>query len=468
MVGEKWTEEIEHHIRTSDFFIVLLSQESIRSEMVVEEVKRAYERTKPPTDSLTILPVRVAFRGDLPYDLAAYLGRIQYASWGKGASFKAIGDQLVAAIEKRVALPEGDTSEKHDFSEEGIQDLADEKAAPLPSMDPRLTGAVQPDSPFYIERAADAVVLNQVRGEGTTTIIKGARQMGKSSLLARANAAARAQQRQIFYLDFQLLDDAELESLKLLFQSLAYGIEKAFNTPVKARAFWDDFLGVKQNLTNFIEHAVLSRADTPVVFLLDEVDRVFDHPYRDDFFSTLRVWHNRRATQKTWNNLNLVIAHSTDPNLWIQDMSQSPFNVGRRVELNDFDEAQVATLNERYRSPLQSDREIQALMDLTGGQPYLVQMALYTLAENNWSLQDLQAVASDERGPFIDHLRWYLWRLQRNEALRQSLKEILNQGACEDEVHFQRLRAGGLVKGTSHRAARIRCQLYADYLQGRL
>ena len=190
VVGDNWTEEIDHHIRTSDFFIVLLSQESIRSEMVVEEVKRAYERIHSPTENLTILPVRVAFKGKLPYDLAAYLGRIQYASWEKGASFETIADQLVAAIERDVDLPGEDTSDKHAFSEEGIPDFADEKGAPWPSMDPRQTGAVQPDSPFYIERAVDDVVLKQVRGTGTTTIVKGARQMGKSSLLARANAAA--------------------------------------------------------------------------------------------------------------------------------------------------------------------------------------------------------------------------------------------------------------------------------------
>ena len=436
--------------------------------MVVEEVKRAYERTKPPIESLIILPVRVAFKGGLPLELAAYLGRIQYASWEKGVSFEAIGDQLVAAIEKRVALPEGDTSEKHDFSEEGIQDLADEKAAPLPSMDPRLTGAVRPDSPFYIERAADAVVLNQVRGEGTTTVIKGARQTGKSSLLARAYASAKEQQRKVFYLDFQLVDDARLESLEDLFQYMAYRIERTFKTSIKSRAVWDDFLGAKDNLTDFVEDAVLSEAGAPVVFLFDEVDRVFDCAFRGDFFATLRAWHNRRAYDENWNNFNLIIAHSTDAHLWIEDINQSPFNVGWRITLDDFNDAEVAELNARYGSPLKSEEEIQALMDLTGGQPYLVRKALYTLAVNESSLEQLQAVAVKEHGPFGDHLQWYLWRLQRHEELKDSLSMILRHGACDDELHFQRLRAGGLVKGTSRREAHIRCQLYADYLRDSL
>ncbi|UCH98351.1 MAG: toll/interleukin-1 receptor domain-containing protein [Candidatus Aminicenantes bacterium] len=44
--GEKWVKEIEKHLRSSDFFIVLLSKESIRSEMVRQEVKLAHQLSK--------------------------------------------------------------------------------------------------------------------------------------------------------------------------------------------------------------------------------------------------------------------------------------------------------------------------------------------------------------------------------------------------------------------------------------
>jgi hypothetical protein len=40
--GEKWAKEIEKHLKSSEFFIVLLSKESIHSEMVREEVKIAH------------------------------------------------------------------------------------------------------------------------------------------------------------------------------------------------------------------------------------------------------------------------------------------------------------------------------------------------------------------------------------------------------------------------------------------
>jgi AAA domain-containing protein len=70
-------------------------------------------------------------------------------------------------------------------------------------------------------------------------------------------------------------------------------------------------------------------------------------PY-EDFFGTLRAWTNRRATHPPWAKLNLVIAHSTEPGLWIRDLNQSPFNVGFRFALRDLSPAQVHDLNGRY------------------------------------------------------------------------------------------------------------------------
>lgn len=43
LVGTRWVDEIERQLRTADFFVVLLSSESIRSEMVRWEVKLAHQ-----------------------------------------------------------------------------------------------------------------------------------------------------------------------------------------------------------------------------------------------------------------------------------------------------------------------------------------------------------------------------------------------------------------------------------------
>jgi hypothetical protein len=475
LVGTRWASEIERQIHAARFFVVLLSKDSIRSDMVRQEVDLAYKLSQQETNGLTILPIRVAFDGELPHDIGAYLDSIHYASWKPDDPYEAIGAQLSAAIEKSTALPEQGKDHEDESSSSGVYDLfkvTEAIGAPLPGADPRFLemsrGAVKLDSPFYIQREADARILQLIRLQGTTTVVKGARQMGKSSLLARAHAEAKQHHQKSCYLDFQLLDDAILTNLDTLFRYLARRIARSLRISAGPDDYWDKFLGPKDNLTDFIAEAILSEAAAPVVILFDEVDRVFNFPYRDDFFATIRGWHNLRATEDSWNRLNLVIAHSTEPYLWIQNVHQSPFNVGDAIRLDDFDAAQVAELNRKHREPLQTEGDVQELMQLVGGQPYLVRQALYTLVTYRWGIPQLQKVAADETGPFADHLQRYIWLLQEHAELKGPLQQILHNGACDEELHFQRLKAAGLVKGMTRHAVHMRCQLYEMYFSRRL
>jgi hypothetical protein len=295
--------------------------------------------------------------------------------------------------------------------------------------------------------------------------------MGKSSLLVRAQAEAKKQQQQCCYLDFQFIDQSHLTGLDTLFQYLARKMCRVFKTTVKPDDCWDEYLGSKENITEFIKEALLEPAQSPILILMDEVDRLFNQPFRDDFFSTIRGWHNLRAAEECWNNLNLVIAHSTEPYLWIQDINQSPFNVGFRIELEDFDFQQVKELNARHGKPLKKDKEIQELIELTGGQPYLVRLGLYTMVKSNFSISQLKETATGDRGPFGDHLRQILWRLQGKKDLKglsDSLRQILRKGMCDYEPHFLRLRSAGVVKGETRDRVQMRCQIYEDYLRNHL
>ena len=55
--------------------------------------------------------------------------------------------------------------------------------------------------------------------------------------------------------------------------------------------------------------------------------------------------------------------------------------------------------------------------------------------------------------------------LQKDEKLKNSLRQILLGKGCEDEMRFQRLRAAGLIRGEDRRSAQILCELYARYFK---
>ena len=202
-----------------------------------------------------------------------------------------------------------------------------------------------------------------------------------------------------------------------------------------------------------------------VIMTIDEVDRVFGRPYQDDFFALLRAWHNRRARDPLWTKLNLVLACSTDPRQAIQDLKQSPFNVGRRVRLNDFSLDDLWELNRRYARPLKRKQHLALLMDVIGGNPSLAQRALYALAEHTHTWRDLLPTDNADVGPFADLLQHYRHLLTSEPALGHAMQHVILHGNCPDYGLFVHLRSLGLVMGTDHHAATPRCRLYAEYFQ---
>jgi AAA-like domain/TIR domain len=455
-VGDHWPTVIEKELRACTSFVVLLSEASISSEMVLTEVKRAHDFNK------RLLSIRVNYDGPVPYDLG-YLNRIQWVSWRFGESFEEI---CIAILE---GAHGGVLSRSRSFNQpsQRLDCNSTIAHAPLPQADPRIeTGGLRLDSPFYVRRSLDNDVSALMSRSGETVLIKGARQVGKTSLAARVKAAAEESGQQTCYIDFQMIDQPLLRDASALLRYFAAKLGKAFRTRKQPADVWNAALGDTDNLTDFVEEEILNVASSPVVICLDEADRVFNYSYRDMFFGMLRAWHNRRAINTKWIRFNLLIAHSTEPALFIRDLNCSPFNVGTRFRLEDFDSAQISWLNTRYGSPLKGPAEIERLMRLVGGHPYLVRQALYVLSKGILaSITQLENISSSDVGPFGDHLRRHVWVLRQWDALRKELLRVVDGRGCGDEGAFQRLQAGGLIVGTTRDVAKVRCELYASYFR---
>ena len=477
LIGIDWVKDIESHIKAAEAFLVLLSKDSIRSDMVRQEVKLAHEmiRQKP---GYKILPVRIDYNGALPYDLASYLDRYQYALWQPATEYETIVQQITLSLESGENLP----FQQH-TSVAGIKQLRkllENEKAPLSQTDLMLakeiemeTGAMKPASPYYIERASDAELFQQLKSKRQPTLlVSGARQMGKSSLLARVIAQAKEKKNRVFYLDFQTIDKEKMQTLSVLNKYIAIRMQRELRPALKVDDVWDDDphgLGAKDNLFYYIEDALLANDEKPLLLLFDEADMVFNYDYRNDFFGMMRSWHNSTATDENWDNISLVIAHSTEPTLWIENIiEQSPFNVGYKINMVYFTADEVMQLNERYHYPLKTDKEFDSLMKLVGGQPYLVRQSLYSMVKHNCNMPELETMAAQEIGPFGDHLRQFLWRFEEHPEVRNTFRDILHGRTCNNETHFQRLRAAGLIKGATRHEAEVRCELYHEYFKKHL
>ncbi|HVE84736.1 MAG TPA: toll/interleukin-1 receptor domain-containing protein [Myxococcales bacterium] len=92
--GDEWEQEVERRLQWCDFFLLLLSETALQSEMVLQEVKRACHRRKSER-APTILTVRVRLKSELPYRWAAYLDPYQWRSYQGEADL----DSILEAIQ---------------------------------------------------------------------------------------------------------------------------------------------------------------------------------------------------------------------------------------------------------------------------------------------------------------------------------------------------------------------------------
>ncbi|MBD1870685.1 AAA-like domain-containing protein [Cyanobacteria bacterium FACHB-471] len=472
-VGTLWAERIEAELRRSDFLITFLTQGSVNSEMVKGEIETAHHLGKQHGRPI-ILPVRLAYREPFAYPLSAYLNGINWAFWDNPADTARLVHELMQAIAGGTLSINTERSKAELTTVASSPISNSESSIPLPlpfAQPPSLEmpeGTMDPESQFYVERPADAIALNAIGRQGVTITIKGPRQMGKSSLLIQIVDAAIKANKRVAFLDFQLLDGTALTHADTFFRQFCNWLSDQLELPNRVDEYWGTGLGNNQRCTSYLESYVLKELGSPLLLAMDEVDRMFETAFQSDFFSMLRSWHNSRALpmKRIWRNLNLALVTATEPYHLIENLNQSPFNVGEVITLTDFTPAQVADLNGRHSSPFDPNQERQ-LMDWLNGHPYLVRKAFYLVASQQFTVEDLFAGAIADQGPFGDHLRYHLFRISDRPDLIQGLRQVIQNQTCADARILRLLSAAGLVYQDSQRVI-PRCRLYADYFRERL
>jgi hypothetical protein len=439
--GIKWAEQIDRHIRECDALIVFLTAASSRSEMVQSEVEKAREYKR------VIIPVRVAFAGELPYPLSAYLAPIQYAEWrGPSDAGKLLQDLLKALND--VPLPPA-------------------SPAPQPStpaeLPPAPGGAIDVNDPHYVARSFDQRALSEASATGRTVVLKGPRQVGKTSLLFRMIARARDSGKSVAYVDLQLFETDALRKPELFYKRFTSEIANGLDIEPPANP------RTPQDVTRWLERQVLKPSPAPVSLAIDETERALWADFKEDLFGMMRSWHNGRAspTAPAWKKLDLFLVTSTEPALFIQG-AQSPFNVGTIVTLTGFDDAALAAMNRVRGEPLNSG-ELIRLRELVAGQPYLVSKAMYEVSLPSLRMMptELFASAADDHGPFRDHLQRFVIALQDMPEVLSAFREVLQGRGCRDEKMAYRLESAGLATRQAGKVV-AGCPLYQQFFERRL
>jgi hypothetical protein len=437
-------ERVQTQLTQADHVIVFVSDEAMRGELLLSQVEMACDLRRTRQGRPGLLPVRLPHHEELLPSLSRYLSDLLWTYWENERDTDRLLEELQSALNGG-ALPLD-----YDRLPARLRAPRPQQPAffaPLPSAQPDALempeGTIASDSSFYIARDHDRVAMAAIAQQGVTITIKGPRQVGKSSLLIRVCATAARQGKSVAFLDFQLLRPV-LQDADAFFRHFASLLGYQLRLEDRTADYWGIPLPNPFRCTEYVGRHLAASLDRPLLLAMDEVDSVFDTPFRTDFFGMLRSWHNNRAFDPVWKKVDLALVTSTEPYYFIDNLNQSPFNVGEVIDLQPFTLEQAAELNRRHQSPL-SEADVARLAELVYGHPYLVRRALYLVASGRMAQADLFARVTEDQGPFGDHLRSLLTRLYNKPELVAGLRQVLETQSCANDLFF-RLRGAGLVR----------------------
>src|SRR5437899_5686829 len=236
-------------------------------------------------------------------------------------------------------------------------------------------GTLRSDAPSYVERQADQDLYKALT-RGEFCYILTSRQMGKSSLMARTAARLRSEGVAVAVLDLAAI--GQNLTVEQWYDGLLTQLGRHLDLEDEVEEHWLDHerqsplqrwmgalrevalpnLGVQVFRSSGVQAGTKTQPSAPedlntrtpehppsLVVFIDEIDAVRSLPFStDEFFAAIRECYNLRTEEEALNRLTFCLLGVASPSDLIQDVRTTPFNIGRRIELSDFSEAEAVPL----------------------------------------------------------------------------------------------------------------------------
>ena len=244
-------------------------------------------------------------------------------------------------------------------------------------------GTLQRNAPSYVPRRADEDLYNGLK-EGKFCYVLTSRQMGKSSLMVRTAVRLREEGVAVAVLDLTAI--GQNLTAEQWYDGLLGRIGQQLDLEDELEDFWldNERLGPLQRLLRAVREIVLKKYKGRVVIFIDEIDAVRSLPFStDEFFAGIREFYNRRTEDGELARLAFCLLGVATPSDLIRDTRTTPFNIGQRIELTDFNEREALPLAEGLGQGCElGERLIKRVLYWTGGHPYLTQRLCQAVAED--------------------------------------------------------------------------------------
>ncbi|NEQ33032.1 MAG: hypothetical protein F6K04_18870 [Leptolyngbya sp. SIO4C5] len=331
--------------------------------------------------------------------------------------------------------------------------------------------------PEYVTRPGLQNLCELLQQSGALIRITAPRLMGKTSLVRNILQDSSLKSFESVHLSFKLFQKSVLTSEKFprLFCAC---VADNLNLDKRLDDFWDEDLTGNTNATNYFQRYLLNKINKPLILILDDMDAIFERSEIADSFCGLLLHWNDQARRgdrfsRLWQKLRLVIVHST--NIYGElDINTSPLSgVGEVFEIPEFELEEAHTLANRYQLSLESP-DIEKLLALVGGHPFLLELAFRKLQQSTQSLEQILEEAFTETGVYRSHLREKLNAVrsaEKAELLIEAFKSVIStdEPVALDPILGFKLEGMALVKHSKcGKGFVVRCLLYQNYFQKHL
>ncbi|NEQ40447.1 MAG: serine/threonine protein kinase [Okeania sp. SIO3I5] len=328
-------------------------------------------------------------------------------------------------------------------------------------------GVIPLNSPFYIEKTTiEKEILTEIQKPGALVRIRAPREMGKSSVLLRMIHEAHSLDYRTVSLDLKQASQSSFNNIDKFLHWFCVNVALGLGLEPRLEGYWDENIGCKVSSTLYFENYLLRSIDSPLVLALDDLNLIFDYSeVVKDFFTLLCSWHEKSRVLPMWQNLRLLLVYSTEIDVPLE-IYQSLFHLGFVAHLDSFTLEEVMELVKLYELNFISEKDTKLLMDMTGGHPALVHLAIYYLSQEKLTLMELLDNAPTSTGIYGSHLYRYQMKLQLEPELATALKTVINstEPVLLNPILANKLNNMGLIKLNQNKAV-ISCQLYQDYFQ---